>query len=235
VAPRSSRSADARQTGIRQPAAPVFDDPQSPAVLPDDDLADEGVYESLTFDDMDLSDREAAGAQIDQCRYANVGFGRTRLRRAVISHTIFDRCDLANVRARECSLIRTAVSASRMTGLSWLDGSFRDVVFDRCRIDLASFRATRFKDVVFTGCRLEQADFGEADLRGARFEDCDLTGAQFSNAQLTGARFADCALIDIGGVTSLRGAIIKAADVLALTYLLAAAIGITIDDGSGLS
>jgi uncharacterized protein YjbI with pentapeptide repeats len=117
-----------------------------------------------------------------------------------------------------------------MTGLSWLDGTIRDVTFANCRIDLASFRSSRFKDVVFTGCRMEQADFGEADLRGARFEGCDLTGGQFSGAQLAGTRFADCVLAGIGGVTSMRGAIIKGADALALTYILADALGIKIED-----
>jgi len=117
-----------------------------------------------------------------------------------------------------------------MTGLSWLDGGLRDVMFADCRMDLASFRSSRFSDVVFSGCRLSQAEFGEADLSGARFEDCDLTGAQFSGARMTGTRLVGCDLTGIDGVTSLRGAIITSGDARALAATLAAALGITIRD-----
>lgn len=215
---------------MREPVAPTLPATLRTAVLPDDDLVDGGVHLSLAFEDADLSSRDAVGAEIDQCRYTNVNLSQTKLHRGMIRDAVFDRCDLANLRARDCSLSRSTVSASRMTGLSWLDGSFRDVTFDGCRIDLASLRSSTLKDVVFTGCRLQQVDFGEADLRGARFEGCDLTGAQFSGAQLTGTRFADCNLVGIGGVTSLRGAIIKSTDALALTFILADALGIKIED-----
>jgi hypothetical protein len=219
-----------RQTGFAEPVAPTFPESLTPAALPDDDLLDDGVYESLRFDDLDLSGRVVCGAEIDQCNFSNVSFSGARLDRAVVRDTVLDRCDLANLRARESSLIRVVLSASRMTGLSWLDGSFRDTRFDNCRMDLVSLRASTFADVVFTDCKCEQADFGAADLRGARFERCDLTAAQFNEAQLTGTRFANCNLTDIGGVTSMRGAIIKSTDALALTFILASALGITIED-----
>lgn len=199
-------------------------------MLPAHDLADGMVYEALAFDDLDLSGGEAIGPEIDQCRLRDVNLGRAKLRRCRIIDTEFDRCDLANLRAVDCSLSRVSVRAARMTGLSWLDGQFRDVVFDQCRMDLASFRSTACDQVVFTGCRMEQADFGEADLRGARFEHCDLTGAQFEQARMSGARFAGCQLTGITGVTSFRGATISSDDLFALTYLLAGALGISIEE-----
>jgi len=77
---------------------------------------------------------------------------------------------------------------------------------------------------------MEQADFGDADLRGARFEACNLSGAQFSGARMTGTRFAGCDLTEIAGVTSMRGAFITSTDVVALAFILAAALGITVED-----
>jgi uncharacterized protein YjbI with pentapeptide repeats len=200
------------------------------AKLPDDDLKDDGVYLSLEFADLDLTKRDVASIEIDQCRYKNVNFGQTELDRAMISDAVFDRCDLANVRTRDCSMVRVGVSGSRMTGLSWIEGSIRDTTFDTCRVDLASFRFSSLKGVVFTSCKLVQADFQEADLRGAQFEHCDLTSAQFSKAQMEGTRFSDCTLTGINGVMSLKGAIVKNRDALALTYSLAGALGIIIED-----
>ena len=110
----------------------------------------------------------------------------------MISDTAFERCDLANL--VDCSLVRTTLVNSRMTGLSWTEGGVRETTLQDCGIDMAAFGFSTFKGVVFTDCKLTQADFQEADLRGARFENCDLTGAQFSKAQMEGTRFSGCIL-----------------------------------------
>jgi uncharacterized protein YjbI with pentapeptide repeats len=202
----------------------------APAALPGDDLADGGVYVTLAFTGLDLSGREAMDAEVDQCLYRDVDLSQVGLRRAAIRDAMFERCDLANLRARDCAMSRTAIGSSRMTGFCWLAGDLRDVTFDDCRIDLASFSGSKFSDVVFTSCRLEQADFGGTDLSRAIFERCDLSGAQFSGARMTGTRLSGCDLTGINGITSLRGATIASTDALALAALMASALGITIED-----
>lgn len=218
------------RTGPREPMSPNIPDSLTQARMPDDDLSDGGVYLALDFSGLDLSARSAEGAEFEECLLSEVRLSEGKLRRSTFRDVIFDRCDLANMRARNCQLNRAKISACRLTGFSWLDGVIRDTEFRDCRADLAFFRATKFTDVVFSGCRMEQADFGDCDLRGASFSSCDLTGAQFSGAQMTGTRFSDCELANVGGVTSFRGCVIKAADVLSLTFTLATALGITIED-----
>ena len=215
---------------MRQPLAPQLPQALTSAKLPEDDLKDDGVYLSLEYLGADLADRDVVSIEIDQCRYQNVNFGHSKLDRAVISDSAFADCDLANLHARDCSLVRVHMSGCRMTGLSWNEGSIREVTFEGCRMDLTSFRFAMMKNVVFSGCKLTRADFQEADLRGARFESCDLTGAQFSKAQMEGTRFADCTLAGINGVTSLKGAMVKNRDALSLTYSLAGALGIIIEN-----
>lgn len=215
---------------MREPAAPDLPAELSAADLAGHDLENGGVYEMLAFGDLDVSGREAAGAEIEACRYSNVNLSRVKLRRGLVRDVVFDRCDLANLSALDSSFTRVAISSCRMTGVSLLDNNLRDVAFTGCRIDLSSFRASKFDDVVFTDCRMEQADFADADLRGARFAGCTLTGAQFSGARMTGTRFARCELTGIGGVTSMCGAIITSTDAVALAFVLAGALGITIHD-----
>jgi uncharacterized protein YjbI with pentapeptide repeats len=228
--PYSSHGSPGRQARLRQPASPKLPATLSPAKLPDDDLKDDGVYLSLEYRDIELAKRDVASVEIDQCRYKNVNFGQTELDRAIISDSVFEDCDLANLRARECSLVRVTLASNRMTGLSWADGSVREATFESCRMDMSSFRFSALKSVVFADCKLMQADFQEADLRSARFEHCDLSGAQFSKAQMEGTRFSDCTLDGINGVMSLRGSIVKSRDALALTYSLASALGIKVED-----
>src|ERR1700730_9809853 len=215
---RSHGSPRSSKFNLRQPAAPKLPVSLTLAKIPADDLKDDGVYLSLEYVD------------IDQCRYKNINFGQTKLDRALISDSVFQSCDLANLQARDCSLVRVAITGSRMIGLQWAEGGVRDTTFENCRMDMASFRFGTLKSVVFTDCKLIQADFQDADLRGARFERCDLAGTQFSKAQMEGTRFADCNLDGLGGVTSLKGSIVSCRDTLALTYTLASALGITIED-----
>ena len=215
---------------MREPVAPDLPADLAPAALPGHDLEDGCVRELLAFSDLDLSGREAAGAEIEACHYANVNLSQVKLRRGLVRDVIFERCDLANLRGIDGSFTRVAISSCRMTGLSLLDNDLRDVTFSGCRIDLSSFRASKLDDVVFTDCRMEQADFGDADLCRARFVGCILTGAQFSGARMMGTRFARCELTGISGVPSMRGAIITSTDAVALAAILAGALGITIDD-----
>jgi uncharacterized protein YjbI with pentapeptide repeats len=232
VAGRTYRTASGRRATVREPAAPDIPDNLAVASLPEADLDDGAVHAGLAVADVDLSGREAAGAELDQCTYAGVSFSSVRLRRATVRDVQFDRCDLANLLARDSSMVRVAVLGSRMTGVALLATSLRDVLFRDCRIDLASFAACKFADVTFANCRLDQANFGDADLSGVQFERCGLSGAQFSGATLAGARFSGCDLTGIAGVASLRGAVIAASDALTLARIFAEALGITIDDES---
>jgi uncharacterized protein YjbI with pentapeptide repeats len=228
----SARRSASQRARVREPSEPDLPDDLTKAGLPEADLYDGASHFGLDVADLDLSDRDAAGLEVDQSRYTAVKFGGVRLGRGAIKDAVFDRCDLANLRARETSLFRARLVGCRMTGLSYLAGVVRDVTFSGSRIDLASFSNTKFAAVVFTECRLDQANFGDADLSGARFINCDLTGAQFSAATLAGTRFTGCDLTGISGVTSMRGAIITSSDALTLARIFADALGIKIEDDS---
>jgi uncharacterized protein YjbI with pentapeptide repeats len=229
VAGRTDRRRKGK-AGPREPSPPDLPADLAPASLPEHDLDDGGIYELLAFSGLDVSGRAAVGAEIEACTFANVNLSQVTLRRGLIRDAAFERSDLANLRALDSSFTRVALSSCRMTGLSLIDDDLREVTFTGCRIDLASFRSSKLDHVVFTECRMEQADFTEADLRGARFTGCDLTGAQFTGARMAGTRLTRCELAEIGGVTSMRGSIVTSGDAVALAFILASALGITIED-----
>lgn len=222
-----------KQTGVaasKVPAAPWVPSVLGAAVLPCDDFSDDGELVSLHYSGVDLTGRQVEVLDVEKCAFDTCRLAGGRLGRAAFIDSTFTGCDLANLTARDCSLLRVAIRNSRLTGLSWAGGAMKDVSLESCRADLASFRFCRFGAVRFRDCDLRQADFQEADLRGAVFENCDLGGAQFSHAQLAGTRFSGCVLAGIGGVTSLRGAVIAARDMADLAFSLAAALGIQIED-----
>jgi uncharacterized protein YjbI with pentapeptide repeats len=196
----------------------------------DHELVDDAALRGLGFFDIDLSGRSAESVEFDQCRFRNADLGGVSLVRAAFTDCLFENGNLANLRVQTSSMRRAGLSASRMTGVHWVDGVLRDVTVSECRADLTSFRFTRFNNVVFEGCNLTRADFQNADVSGVQFIGCDLTGAQFSQATMAGTRFSNCALAGIGGVASFAGAILANQDLIALSHALAAALGIRIED-----
>ena len=230
MAASARRSVGRRGVAVSEPTEPDLPDDLTVAGLDEAALHDDAVHYGLDVTDLDLSDQAAANLEIDQSRYTAVKLGGVRLRRGMIKDAVFDHCDLANLRGRETSMLRSRLLGCRMTGLSLLGGVIRDVTFSGCRVDLASFSNTKFSTVVFTECRLDQANFGDADLSGVRFINCDLTGAQFSGATLTQARFTGCDLTGLSGITSMRGAIITSSDAFTLARIFADALGIKIED-----
>ncbi|HEY6737375.1 MAG TPA: pentapeptide repeat-containing protein [Actinopolymorphaceae bacterium] len=223
---RPSRS---RAPGRRPTAPKIPRGVLAPATLPDHDLEEEAEFGRLEFAGLDLSGRDAALVEFDACRFVDTRLGGTELDRSRCFDCRFESCDLANLSARSTALVRAALQNSRATGLRWTEGTLRDVVFDKCKLDLSAFHETKFERVRFEGCNLAQADFMDADLSGGvEFVDCDLSQARFSQARMNGAVLTHCVLDGIEGVTSLRGAVIDPMDLLSLSYTLAQALGIVI-------
>ena len=226
----SSRGSDGRRSAyVRNPTAPKLGKVLTPAAMPDDDFGDEKTLKGREYRGTDLAGRIASGFDIEQCRFDGARLADCTLTQVIVSDSVIERCDLANLRGSNISLIQASVVASRLTGSSWANGLFRDVMFSECRADLAHFRYAKLKTVAFENCNLRQADFQWAEFRGVRFVSCDLSGAQFANAAMQNVSFADCDLSDVGGVTSFKGATVRGGDLLSLASSLAREIGIRVE------
>lgn len=213
-------------------SGPKATDPQLPEVLgpPDaDGLVDEADWWRVDASGADYAGAVAANFHIEQCRFTRADLSGGRWRGGVWRDCVFDHGDLANVFAESGSAFRSRFTDVRMTGLQWTDGVVKDVTFTGCRMDLTGFRFTRLSGTVFTDCRMTSVDFTGADLTGVVLRRCDLTGAKFHQVKMAGARVEDCVIDDVSGVEFLRGATVKAADLIPLTFALARALGITVE------
>ncbi len=215
----------------RRPEAspPQLPSARQAAVIPDYDVEDEATYRALDFLDLDLTGRVAQSVEFDGCHFKGTDLGESVLDKSGFVDCLVENCNLANLRAGDATIRRVKISVSRLTGLQFINGGLRDVSFEHCRLDLATFRFCTLTDVVFSDCNMARVDFTNADLSRARFVDCVLAGAQFSHANLSGTRFTRCELVDIDGVTSLRGAVVEGHNLVALAHTLATALGITIE------
>jgi uncharacterized protein YjbI with pentapeptide repeats len=208
-------------------------EPVLPAGLPaasaaQRDVEHEQTVAAAAYDGADLANRLAERVEFAQCRFRKATFASSHLPAVRFTDCLVETSDLSNLQAEKGTLERVRLAGCRMTGVAWNDGLLRDAVFTDCKVDLTNWRFARFDAVSFDNCNLSGADFTEADLRGARFTGCDLSRAQFHHAKMAGARFRTCELQGIGGIMSWDGAIVHPDDLLALSYLLAGALGIAV-------
>ncbi|GAA4494932.1 hypothetical protein GCM10023191_034880 [Actinoallomurus oryzae] len=216
---------------LRHPAPPKLPAQLTSARLSEMFLADDGVCLSAEFGGSVPPGSRADGLDVEGCRFDAVGLAGAVLPRASLSDVEFVGCDLANLDVSNGVVVTARLERCRLTGASWGGCSFRDVVFEGCRADLARFRMSRFRHVVFRDCNLTEVDFQGAEFTACRFENCRMEGVRFSQAVMTGgAVFSGCDLWGLSGVESLRGATVRAADAQGLVHTLAAALGITIEE-----
>ncbi|MDH6129607.1 pentapeptide repeat-containing protein [Kitasatospora sp. GP82] len=216
-------------TRPKDPAAPRFQVALRPASMPDHNLEDDATFKGLQFSGLSLTGKSAEAVEIEQSTFDGVRFTGTHLVRSVLAHCAFQTCDFASVRTQDVSLLRSTVTGCRLTGSSWSNGNFRDMLFEGTRGDSTLFRYSKLKTVLFRDCNLTGADFQFAELREVRFEKCDLTGAQFANVSLHRTYFDNCTLLDVGGAASLAGATVQGTGAMELALSLAREAGIVIE------
>jgi uncharacterized protein YjbI with pentapeptide repeats len=224
---RPTAAGSAESSEPEKPRVAETLDPLEPEPEPED--LDGASWYQISLEGVNLSGAQVDEAEIEQCRFTRVGLAGANIRHLTVVDSVIDHGDWANAVFESCGLRRVHLKENRMTGMTFIDGMVRDIVFQECKLDLTNWRANTFNTVHFVGCELSGADFAGADLRGVVFERCGLSGAQFSNAKANGARLLDCELSGIGGIGSLSGATIRSDDLLTLTALLARELDITIE------
>ncbi len=208
--------------------------PRVAAQLTPVDLGDGGLHDELLLEATALTgsageDVVAANLELVRSHLQDVDLAGARLPHLNLGDCVVERGNLANVAVRGGVAQRSRFDGVRLTGLSWHEGTIRDVTFHGCRIDLASFAASRLERVRFEDCVLRQAELQDARLARVVFERCDLSEADFSGARLSaGCELHGCTLDGARAVERLRGARMPIGDVIAAAGVFAATLGIGI-------
>lgn len=124
----------------------------------------------------------------------------------------FKKCHMSGADLSDFSFIECEFVDSDLSNAKVRATSFRDVVFDQCKLmglhledanpllfsatfrhtqlDFSSFYQRKMPQTLFSHCSLKEVDFTEADLTQAIFEACDLEGAIFEYTVLKKADFS---------------------------------------------
>ncbi|HCT81861.1 MAG TPA: hypothetical protein DGT23_35835, partial [Micromonosporaceae bacterium] len=109
-----------------EPAAPRLPDRLNSPEEPLEQL--DGAFQ-LALDGADFSGADLAEAEIEQCRLGKVSLSGAVGSGTTLIDCLIEQSDLANVVLEGSGLRRVVVADSRLTGLTFIDGMVRDVVF----------------------------------------------------------------------------------------------------------
>lgn len=193
------------------------------------ELANGFALEDALVDGVALGSLRASAGRVARGALAGVDLAGSRLRSLTLIDVVVREGDFANADLTGARLKRVVFERVRMTGVTLAESQVEDVLFRGCRLDLASFRAAEIARVAFDDCVLDEADFYGAGLRQVRFAGCQLRRIELEQVRLSSVDLRTSELDDPRG--ELRGAIIDSVQLAGLAPLLAARLGIKVDDG----
>ncbi len=113
-----------------------------------------------------------------------IDFGSSNLPGLKLLDARLSGSSFANAACEDVHALRAEFIGCRLTGLQAPNGMLREVLFQRCKLDLSLFRFASFREVVFEECVLRGADFVGAAFDRVTFKSCDLTGTDFSQSKI---------------------------------------------------
>lgn len=207
------------------PVAPRLPDSLEVAAAPDPDSLRDTTWSGVRAVGWNLPGAIVSGVELSTIRLEHADLSGAQCSRLIVADCEVTG-NLANVVARDSSLIRVVVHGARLTGLSWPAGILADVRFENCQADLSSFRFSRLQRVTFRGCALADADFQGVQGTSVALLDCDLRRAVFSQVQFERTEIRRCRLEGIPGVEGLRGVGLLLEDIVSLAGAFATALGV---------
>lgn len=175
------------------------------------DACDGEEYVDVTYDAADDPQVQLAAVSFEDCVFEGLTLESTRLVHCSFVDCVFRDYDFGVLLADDCVWRDVTFERCRMQGADWrvpgAGGLGNQLRFSECFLRYAVFMSAHLPRVEFATCDLRETEFSDADLSGASFVGCDLSGARFQNARLTEADFRGAEGYDLDVTTKLlRGA-----------------------------
>ncbi len=146
---------------------------------------------------------------------------------AQLSGSVFEKSDLSRLRIRAAR--QSLFKGVKLVGTDFSDGLIQDCEFDGCVLRLTNLRMTTLRRVVFRDCTIE-----DMDAYSAQFEDVSFPGSRVESLNIDRAASSrtdvrECEPLGLTGFTRLDGFLVSEQQLPALSYQLAASVGLSVE------
>ncbi|MGH3737172.1 MAG: pentapeptide repeat-containing protein [Micromonosporaceae bacterium] len=207
-------------------------------LLPDldiDDLDPVEVPPRLDLADALITEGDWKRVQLASTKITRTRFDAVNMNAAVwddvsVTGSIFDRVDLSSARLTSLTLDRCHLIGCQLTGLHLSMATLKNVIFENCRLDYATFNAVRTTGpVAFIGCTLTETSLTGCKLGQAVITGCQLNRLELHGCDLYGTDLRGNPLDTITGIDSLKGATLAPDQLADLTTAVLADLGLRVE------
>lgn len=194
---------------------------------------DPGPHEScdgLRFVDVDLTGRDLTGAMFTECELVGVRANEAQLRASRLVETRLERLDAPVLHSSRTTWHEVRLESSRLGAVEMYESELRNVAITGCKLSYLNLRGANLRDVLFTDCVIDELDLDQATAERVAFHDCRIDTLQVHGARLTDVDLRGADLSVVGGLDSLRGAVIDAEQLLMLASAFAQHLGVRVVD-----
>jgi fluoroquinolone resistance protein len=150
-------------------------------------------FEPTRFASCKLADARLEGCSLFDvqrkkgCTFAFCDLQAVEIVKSNLATTCFERCDLYNVRAAECSFRGARFDRSTFTRALSRRAAMTKASFDKCNLSFADLSGLHLQGCEFLSCRFSEASFIDSDLSDATMLACTLDRAEWDRARLRNA------------------------------------------------
>jgi uncharacterized protein YjbI with pentapeptide repeats len=197
---------------------------------PDGDLAAHADYDTVLFEQLELTEPNAPSSRFLECAFSRVSMAGGRLQRATFRDVWMRDLRLTGTSLAESSWLDVTVLRSSLAGAQVFGADLQRVVFSGCKLDSVNFRGARLAGVRFENCILRDVDFADAALARCAFPGSALTRTDFSRVRMDRTDLRGAELGIIIDAQSLRGAIVSPGQLAVIAPVLAECVGLVVSD-----
>ena len=195
-----------------------------------EDLRPRADLEGARYADLDVEELLLADATAHECAVTGAVAQRADLQRTRLRDCTVERLDVPVLRAARTDWRDVHVSASRLGSVEAHGSTWGAVRLTGCRLGFVNLRGATLQDVELVDCTVEELDLAGATLTRVRFPGTRLGQLDVQHAELAHVDLRGAELEAVAGTADLRGATVDSGQLALLAPLLAADLGLVVED-----
>ncbi|MBT0772241.1 pentapeptide repeat-containing protein [Kineosporia sp. J2-2] len=196
------------------------------------DLTREARIDGLAFEGVECGQLDLTGSVVMECSLTDVGADEADLRSAKLRDSLLTRVRFPSLRAGRGDWRDVRVEGARIGSAEMYDIGWNSVHFVDCKLTYLNLRGATLRDVAFTRCSIEELDLAGASAQNVAFSGSTVQSLDVQRAELGAFDLRGAELHRLTGLDRLGGTVVSSAQLYQLAPLLAAGLGMTVDDSA---
>ena len=195
-----------------------------------DELTAGEMVEDLELVEADLSGGDLSALTLLSCRFSEVFANDTDLAVARLVDCRLERLSATYLHSPRSTWRTVELVDSRIGAWELYDADVESLLMEDCRLGFTNLAGTTVRDLLIRATRIDELDLSGIDAQRVRFEDCRVGTLRLHGGSLSDVDLRGLEMRTVNGIGSLAGATISGEQLIDLAPLMAAHLGLRVQD-----